>query len=101
ARVLEVAKRLSLQVARGEAAAGEEEEGCKKHWEPLKVFCKDDGAFICKVCRESRAHRAHTTLPAPDAAREYKGQIQAHLQDLKEERSNLLGIREAEMRRNW
>ncbi|NXJ01024.1 TRI27 protein, partial [Psophia crepitans] len=98
ARVLEIAKRLSLQAARGETV---EEEGCERHREPLKVFCKDDETFICVICRESRAHRSHTMLPVEDAVQEYKGQIQAHLQVLKEDRDKLLGIREAEMRRNW
>uniref|UniRef100_A0A8C0FPH6 TRI27 protein n=1 Tax=Bubo bubo TaxID=30461 RepID=A0A8C0FPH6_BUBBB len=69
ARVLEIAKRLSLQVARGETV---EEEGCERHREPLKIFCKDDEAFICVICRESRAHRAHTMLPVQDAVQEYK-----------------------------
>ncbi|NWZ59945.1 TRI41 ligase, partial [Pandion haliaetus] len=98
ARVLEIAKRLSLQAARGETV---EEEGCERHQEPLKVFCKDDEAFICVICRESRAHRAHTMLPVQDAVQEYKGQIQAHLQALKEDRDKLLGFREVEMRRSW
>ncbi|NXE16564.1 TRI27 protein, partial [Lophotis ruficrista] len=98
ARVLEVAKRLSSRAARGEAA---EEEGCERHREPLKVFCKDDEAFICMICRESRAHRSHTMLPVQDAVQEYKGQIQARLQALKEDRDKLLGFREVEMRRNW
>ncbi|XP_009818382.2 zinc finger protein RFP [Gavia stellata] len=98
ARVLEIAKRLSLQAARGETV---EEEGCERHREPLKVFCKDDEAFICVICRESRAHRSHTMLPVQDAVQEYKGQIQAHLQVLKEDRDKLLGFREAEMRRSW
>ncbi|NXH71252.1 TRI41 ligase, partial [Hydrobates tethys] len=98
ARVLEIAKRLSLQAARGEAV---EEEGCERHREPLKVFCKDDEAFICVICRESRAHRSHTMLPVQDAVQEYKGQIQAHLQALKEDRDKLLGLREVEMRRSW
>ncbi|NXT53878.1 TRI41 ligase, partial [Pluvianellus socialis] len=98
ARVLEVAKRLSLQAARGEMV---EKEGCERHREPLKVFCKDDGAFICVICRESRAHRSHTMLPVQDAVQEYKGQIQAHLQALKEGRDKLLELREAEMRRSW
>ncbi|NWX41501.1 TRI41 ligase, partial [Steatornis caripensis] len=98
ARVLEIAKRLSLQAARGDMA---EEEGCERHWEPLKVFCKDDEAVICVICRESRVHRAHTMLPVQDAVQEYKGQIQAHLQALKEDRDKLLGFREAEMRRSW
>ncbi|KAM6188483.1 E3 ubiquitin-protein ligase TRIM7-like isoform 1-T1 [Sarcoramphus papa] len=98
ARVLEIAKRLSLQAARGEMV---EEEGCERHREPLKVFCKDDEAFICMICRESRAHRSHTMLPVQDAVQEYKVQIQAHLQALKEDRDKLLGFREAEMRRSW
>ncbi|XP_010018892.1 PREDICTED: tripartite motif-containing protein 15-like, partial [Nestor notabilis] len=90
--------RLSAQAAGADAGQGER---CEKHQEPLKVFCKDDGAFICVICRESRAHRSHRMLPAQDALQEYKGQIQAHLQALKEERNRLLGLREAEMRRNW
>ncbi|NWH75821.1 TRI27 protein, partial [Piaya cayana] len=98
ARVLEIAKRLSLQAARGEGAEG---GGCEKHREPLKVFCKEDEAFICLICRESRAHRSHTMLPVQEALREYKGQIQARLGEVRDERGKLLGIREAEMRRNW
>ncbi|NXT27197.1 TRI27 protein, partial [Syrrhaptes paradoxus] len=69
ARVLEVAKRLSARVAKGEAV---EDGGCRRHREPLNVFCKDDEAFICAICRESRAHRSHTVLPVHDAVQEYK-----------------------------
>ncbi|XP_055648471.1 E3 ubiquitin-protein ligase TRIM7-like isoform X2 [Falco peregrinus] len=98
ARVLEIAKRLSSQAARGETV---EVEGCERHQEPLKVFCKDDEAFICVVCRESRLHRSHTMLPVQDAVQEYKGQIQARLQALKEDRDKLLGFRDVEMKRNW
>ncbi|NWI65457.1 TRI26 protein, partial [Todus mexicanus] len=107
AKVVEVAKRLSLKVSRGEEEVEvevevvEEEEECEKHQEPRKVFCKDDGTFICLVCRESRLHRAHLVVPVMDALQEYKGQIQAHLQALKEERDQLLGFREQEMRRTW
>ncbi|NXY58392.1 TRI27 protein, partial [Callaeas wilsoni] len=102
ARVLEIARRLS----RGEALGigdqeEEEEEGCQRHREPLEVFCKEDGALLCAICRESRAHRAHTVLPVPEVVREYKGQIQAWLQALKDDRDKLLEFREAEMRRNW
>ncbi|NXA43885.1 TRI27 protein, partial [Eudromia elegans] len=94
-RVLEAAKRLSLE------AAPEDPGGCRKHWEPLRVFCKEDAALLCGVCRESRAHRAHTVLPMTEAAEEFKGQIQARVQILKEERDQLLATREAEMGRNW
>ncbi|NXE44421.1 TRI27 protein, partial [Ptilorrhoa leucosticta] len=98
ARVLEIARRLS----RGEAlGAGEEEEGCQRHREPLEVFCKEDGALLCAICRESRTHRAHTVLPVPEVVREYQGQIQARLQTLKDDRDKLLEFRDAEMRRNW
>ncbi|NWW01002.1 TRIM7 ligase, partial [Oreocharis arfaki] len=99
ARVLEIARRLS----RGEAlgTGEEEEEGCQRHREPLEVFCKEDGALLCAICRESRAHRAHTVLPVPEVVREYQGEIQARLQTLKDDRDKLLEFREAEMRRNW
>eukprot|EP00076_Gallus_gallus_P045996 XP_025011534.1 uncharacterized protein LOC430359 isoform X2 [Gallus gallus] len=98
ARVLEIARRLSLQAAHRDAAG---QEGCEKHREPLSIYCKDDEAFICVICRESRLHRAHAMLPVQDAVQEYKEQIQSHLQALKEDRDKLLGFREAEMRRNW
>ncbi|XP_010223338.1 PREDICTED: uncharacterized protein LOC104577555 [Tinamus guttatus] len=98
ARVLEVAKRMSLEVSREDAA---EPGGCSRHREPLRVFCKEDAALLCGVCRESRAHRAHAVIPAMEAAEEYKGQIQARVQVLKEERDQLLALREAEMGRNW
>ncbi|CAN8177168.1 unnamed protein product [Coccothraustes coccothraustes] len=99
-RVLAIARRLS----RGEALGTEEEEeeeGCQKHREPLEVFCKEDGALLCAICRESRTHRGHTLLPLPEAARELEEQIQARLQALKDGRDKLLELREAEMRRNW
>ncbi|XP_010225104.1 PREDICTED: zinc finger protein RFP-like, partial [Tinamus guttatus] len=69
ARVLEVAKRMSLEVSREDAA---EPGGCSRHREPLRVFCKEDAALLCGVCRESRAHRAHAVIPAMEAAEEYK-----------------------------
>ncbi|NXM93121.1 TRI26 protein, partial [Sylvia borin] len=103
AKVLEIARRLSRGEAlrTGQEEEEEEEEGCPRHREPLEVFCKEDGALLCAICRESRAHRAHTVLPVPEAAREYKEQIQAGLQTLKDDRDKLLELREAEMRRNW
>ncbi|XP_068034543.1 E3 ubiquitin-protein ligase TRIM7-like [Anomalospiza imberbis] len=103
ARVLEIARRLSRGEALGvgDEEEEEEEEGCRRHQEPLEVFCKEDGALLCAICRESRAHRAHTVLPVPEAVREYKEQIQDRLQTLKDGRDKLLELREAELRRNW
>ncbi|XP_063038141.1 E3 ubiquitin-protein ligase TRIM7-like [Melospiza melodia melodia] len=103
-RVLELARRLSRGEALGareEEEEEEEEEGCRRHREPLEAFCKEDAALLCAICRESRAHRAHTVLPLPEAVREFEEQIQAGLQTLKDDRDKLLELREAEMRRNW
>ncbi|CAM4624202.1 zinc finger protein RFP-like [Lepidochelys kempii] len=89
ANVLELAKRLSLQVMKD--AGGE--SACGEHREPLKLFCEEDQTLICVVCDRSRAHRAHTAVPIEEAAQEYKGKIQAHLETLREEREKLLGFK--------
>ncbi|XP_032639840.1 E3 ubiquitin-protein ligase TRIM39-like isoform X2 [Chelonoidis abingdonii] len=89
ANVLELAKRLSLQVMK--VAGGE--RVCEDHREPLKLFCEEDQDPICVVCDRSRAHRAHTVVPIEEAAQEYKEKIQAHLETLREEREKLLGFK--------
>ncbi|CAM5104946.1 unnamed protein product [Natator depressus] len=88
ANVVEIAKRLSFQAAKG-AGGG---EVCGEHQEALKLFCEEDQTPICVICRESRAHRAHAVVPIQEAAQEYKEKIQAHLQTLREEREKLLGL---------
>ncbi|XP_050162217.1 RING finger protein 39-like [Myiozetetes cayanensis] len=110
ARVLGIARSLGLGAAPGRGQQGqqgeeeeeeEEEEGCQKHQEPLRVFCEEDRALLCGVCRESRAHRAHTLLALPEAQTRFQTQLQARLQTLRDARDKLLEFREAEMRRNW
>uniref|UniRef100_A0A452HVT7 Zinc finger protein RFP n=1 Tax=Gopherus agassizii TaxID=38772 RepID=A0A452HVT7_9SAUR len=59
ANVLEIAKRLSLQKAKGTGGDGV----CGEHQEALKLFCEEDQTPICVVCDRSRAHRAHTVVP--------------------------------------
>uniref|UniRef100_A0A674JQB6 Zinc finger protein RFP-like n=1 Tax=Terrapene triunguis TaxID=2587831 RepID=A0A674JQB6_9SAUR len=86
ANVLDIAKRLSLQAAKG--AAGERVGG--EHQEPLKLFCEEDQTPIGVVCDRSRAHRAHTVVAIEEAAQEYKEKIQAHLTSLREQREKLL-----------
>uniref|UniRef100_A0A8C0IRB4 Zinc finger protein RFP-like n=1 Tax=Chelonoidis abingdonii TaxID=106734 RepID=A0A8C0IRB4_CHEAB len=66
ANVVEIVKRLSLQTAKG---AGEERV-CGEHQETLKLFCEEDQTPICVICRESRAHRAHTVVPIREAAQD-------------------------------
>ncbi|XP_027765317.1 E3 ubiquitin-protein ligase TRIM7-like, partial [Empidonax traillii] len=102
ARLLDIARSLGLGAALGQQQEEEEEEeGCEKHREPLRVFCEEDKALLCGVCRESRAHRAHTLLALPEAHRRFQTQVQAGLQTLRDDRDQLLELREAEMRRNW
>uniref|UniRef100_A0A8C3H9H7 Zinc finger protein RFP-like n=1 Tax=Chrysemys picta bellii TaxID=8478 RepID=A0A8C3H9H7_CHRPI len=68
ANMVEIAKRLSLQVAKGAGADGL----CGEHQEALKLFCEEDQTPICVVCDRSRAHRTHTVVPIQEAAQEYK-----------------------------
>ncbi|CAM4653577.1 unnamed protein product [Lepidochelys olivacea] len=89
ANVVEIAKRLSFQAAKGAGGGGV----CGEHQETLKLFCEEDQTPICVVCDRSRAHRAHTVVPIQEAAQEYKEKIQAHLKTLREEREKLLGLK--------
>ncbi|XP_034645017.1 zinc finger protein RFP-like isoform X4 [Trachemys scripta elegans] len=89
ANMVEIAKRLSLQAAKGAGADGV----CGKHQEALKLFCEEDQTPICVVCDRSWAHRTHTVVPILEAAQEYKERIQAHLKTLREEREKLLGLK--------
>ncbi|XP_044837297.1 zinc finger protein RFP-like [Mauremys mutica] len=89
ANVVEIAKRLSLQAAKG--AGGD--RVCERHQEALKLFCEEDQTPICVVCDRSRVHRAHTVVPIEEAAQEYKERIQAHLKTLRKEREKLLGLK--------
>uniref|UniRef100_A0A674IR97 Uncharacterized protein n=1 Tax=Terrapene triunguis TaxID=2587831 RepID=A0A674IR97_9SAUR len=68
ASVVEIAKQLNLQSTK-DAGAG---RACEKHQETLKLFCQEDQSPICVVCDRSKEHRAHTVVPAEEAAQEYK-----------------------------
>ncbi|XP_074838087.1 zinc finger protein RFP-like isoform X2 [Carettochelys insculpta] len=86
ATVLELAKRLSLQLAQGAGGDGV----CGDHQEALKLFCEEDQTPICVVCRESQAHRSHPAVPIQEAVQQYKEKIQTHLKTLRKEREKLL-----------
>ncbi|XP_065268959.1 zinc finger protein RFP-like [Emys orbicularis] len=89
ANVLDIAKGLSFQAAKG--AGGE--RVCGEHQETLKPLCEEDQTPISVGCDRSRAHRAHTVVAMEEAAQEYKEKIQAHLETLREEREKLLGFK--------
>ncbi|XP_019359402.1 PREDICTED: zinc finger protein RFP-like [Gavialis gangeticus] len=87
--VIEIAKKLSVLAVKGEGG----ERVCEKHGEALKLFCKTDQILMCLICRKSRAHRAHPAAPIQEAAQQYKVQIQARLDILREKRKRLEALR--------
>ncbi|XP_028569640.2 E3 ubiquitin-protein ligase TRIM39-like isoform X1 [Podarcis muralis] len=92
ANMAEAIQRLRLQslcLAEGEPKK-EAPKLCGKHYEALRLFCLEDRAFICLVCRESRAHKAHVALPIDEAAQDAKDHLQSCLTTLKEERDEIL-----------
>ncbi|NXL68512.1 TRI39 ligase, partial [Chordeiles acutipennis] len=93
AKIIEIAKRLSLQAAKGGVRG---EKLCEKHQEVLKLFCEEEQIPICLVCRESQAHRVHAVVPIEEAAEEHKEKFQAYVQILKDRREKLLGLKTAE-----
>uniref|UniRef100_A0ABM5FHF2 E3 ubiquitin-protein ligase TRIM7-like isoform X2 n=1 Tax=Pogona vitticeps TaxID=103695 RepID=A0ABM5FHF2_9SAUR len=87
ANIVELTKKLRLEEQmRGEGKGG----ACGKHREPLKLFCKDDEAPICMVCKWSKEHRDHLVVPLEEAAQDYKDLISSRLKLLEEERANIL-----------
>ncbi|XP_005435185.2 zinc finger protein RFP-like isoform X1 [Falco cherrug] len=96
ANIAKITRQLSLR-AGGEAAGW---NLCKQHQEALKLFCKEDQQPICVVCDRSQAHRFHPVVPVEEAAQEYKEEIQACLQALKEEREKYLESRKTGVRKS-
>ncbi|XP_068780048.1 zinc finger protein RFP-like isoform X1 [Struthio camelus] len=83
--VAQLVQRLALQQsgAPGQASA------CQAHGEALRLFCREDEALICVICREARAHRAHAVLPLEEAAQEYEEELARVAQGLREHRTEL------------
>ncbi|XP_077187048.1 E3 ubiquitin-protein ligase TRIM7-like [Paroedura picta] len=71
------------------AAAGRESV-CKKHREPLKLFCRDHEAPLCVVCEQSQEHKYHEIVPAEEASQEYKDQFSTCLAILEKEKEKIL-----------
>uniref|UniRef100_A0A674IMP8 Zinc finger protein RFP-like n=1 Tax=Terrapene triunguis TaxID=2587831 RepID=A0A674IMP8_9SAUR len=96
ASVVEIAKQLNLQSTK-DAGAG---RACEKHQETLKLFCQEDQSPICVVCDRSKEHRAHTVVPAEEAAQEYKvgrNARPAQLSDIATPRCVSCSVRQAQI----
>ncbi|KAL8213033.1 UNVERIFIED_CONTAM: hypothetical protein K2H54_060307 [Gekko kuhli] len=55
---------------------------CEAHEEPLKLFCTQDEAPICVICRDLPQHRGHDFLPTKDAVQRAQGKLKAYLKPL-------------------
>ncbi|KYO19910.1 zinc-binding protein A33-like [Alligator mississippiensis] len=64
---------------------------CTEHEEPLKLFCSQDEAPICVICRDLPQHRGHDFLPIKNAVQEYQEKLKACLGTLE---SNLTSTTE-------
>ncbi|XP_060094713.1 zinc finger protein RFP-like [Heteronotia binoei] len=89
ANVVEIARKLQ----EGKLAEGTRGV-CEKHQEPLKLFCNDDQAPICVVCDRSKEHKAHSVVPAEEAAQEYKEKIKILLMSLEKKREQFVNWKE-------
>uniref|UniRef100_A0ACB8EH84 Uncharacterized protein n=1 Tax=Sphaerodactylus townsendi TaxID=933632 RepID=A0ACB8EH84_9SAUR len=87
--IAELVKRLQSEAATA-AATPVGNAICARHQEPLKLFCQQDEAPICVICRESRDHQSHKVLPIEEAAKDCKKLIQSELQKLKRKRENAI-----------
>ncbi|KAL7986330.1 hypothetical protein Chor_011496 [Crotalus horridus] len=58
---------------------------CEEHEEPLKLFCSQDEAPICVICRDLPQHRGHDFLPIKNAVQTYQDQLKAFLEPLEED----------------
>ncbi|XP_060549345.1 E3 ubiquitin-protein ligase TRIM52-like [Pantherophis guttatus] len=68
------------------------EEGgslCPKHWEPLKLFCKDHETLICVVCDRSKEHKGHWVIPTEEAFQEYQMKVEDCLKAQKEQKEKI------------
>ncbi|XP_036022828.1 tripartite motif-containing protein 30A-like [Onychomys torridus] len=54
---------------------------CAQHGEKLQLFCEKDKMAICWLCERSQEHRGHQTDLIEEMAHEYKGKLQAALQE--------------------
>ncbi|KAM7145496.1 E3 ubiquitin-protein ligase TRIM39-like isoform 2-T2 [Macrochelys suwanniensis] len=99
ANVLEIAKRLSFQAAKGAGGGGV----CGEHQETLKLFCEEDQTSVCVVCHLSRDHRDHRVVPIKEAAQEYKMKLQGALSPLRKELEEALALmsKEEEKTTEW
>ncbi|XP_053158941.1 zinc finger protein RFP-like [Hemicordylus capensis] len=86
ANIVELAKQFNKWKANGTG----EQKLCKKHRQPLELFCELDQAPLCRRCDIFNAHRDHPVLSIEKAALVYQAKSHRYLQMLKEEREAVM-----------
>ncbi|XP_040828873.1 E3 ubiquitin-protein ligase TRIM4 isoform X1 [Ochotona curzoniae] len=66
--------RITDKRRRGRQGAGSQEL-CRRHREPLRLFCEVDQRPVCLVCRESQEHQAHAMAPIDEAFEDYRKKL--------------------------
>uniref|UniRef100_A0A8D0G7C3 Uncharacterized protein n=1 Tax=Sphenodon punctatus TaxID=8508 RepID=A0A8D0G7C3_SPHPU len=77
------------------------ERVCEEHGEALQLFCQEEESPICLVCQLSWEHKDHAAVTVEEAAKDYKDQIQTHLEVLRKQRKEILtfkssGVKESQ-----
>ncbi|KAM9356858.1 E3 ubiquitin-protein ligase TRIM21-like [Symphorus nematophorus] len=54
---------------------------CKKHEEPLELFCREDEMFVCKSCKDSD-HKTHTIVSLEEEAEKRNAQLEKDKKDM-------------------
>ncbi|XP_066469181.1 uncharacterized protein [Tiliqua scincoides] len=57
---------------------------CEEHEEPLKLFCSQDVALVCVICRDLPQHQGHNFLPIKNAVKCYQDKLKASLGSLED-----------------
>ncbi|XP_061475207.1 uncharacterized protein LOC133380953 [Rhineura floridana] len=57
---------------------------CEEHEEPLKLFCSQDEAPVCVICRDLPQHQGHSFLPIKNAVKGYQDKLKASLEPLED-----------------
>ncbi|XP_022069069.1 E3 ubiquitin-protein ligase TRIM39-like [Acanthochromis polyacanthus] len=69
---------------------------CKKHDEPLELFCKEDQMFLCKSCKDSD-HKTHKIVTLEEEAQTRKTELGLEKKDtnqlIQERQKKILEIR--------
>nr|XP_032834601.1 zinc-binding protein A33-like isoform X2 [Petromyzon marinus] len=63
-----------------------EERRCKKHEDPYRFYCKQDGGLVCTVCSITCAHKRHDVIALEDEHKTRKSGVGAETRAVEKKR---------------